>query len=174
MLFFNKKFKGFSKEDFSFLKLNKDEIEIPAGGNHPGSFGFKRKNHIHEGIDIYCEENDIVYSISKGKVIKVDLFTGKEIGSPWWNTTYYIAIENEEYVFVYGELFPFVKEGDIIDIETQLGKIIPVLKEDKGRPLNMLHFEVYLRKDFFEPSEWVSKKPKGLLDPIHILEKLNL
>lgn len=173
-MFFKKEFKGYSYEDFSFLKLKSNEFEIPAGGNHPGSFGFKRKNHIHEGIDIYCSENDIVYSISEGTVIKVDLFTGKEIGSPWWNTTSYIAIENKEYVFVYGELESFVKEGDIIEIGMPLGKIIPVLKEDKGRPLNMLHFEVYLKKEFSEPKEWIKNKPKGLLDPILILKEINL
>jgi hypothetical protein len=53
----------------------------------PGSFAFVRKNHVHEGIDLYCKENTIVLG---GKIL--------------WHG-----------VVVYGELTPTVKENDIVE-----------------------------------------------------------
>lgn len=148
--------------------------EIPSAP-HPGAFGVKRKNHIHEGIDLYCEESDKVYSMMDGKIIRIDAFTGVHAGSPWWNDTWYVLIEHNDFTINYGEIIPDkslfvgkeVKEGDII------GEVKMVLKKDKGRPKSMLHLEMY-EKGTKEPiKEWAlgEEKPHQLLDPTNYLQQ---
>ena len=68
MFFKNYKLVGYTSDDYSFKKLNPFEVQIPIG-NHPGSFGYKRKCHTHEGIDLYCQDNDEVISLTDGKII---------------------------------------------------------------------------------------------------------
>ena len=165
---------GFTNKDFSFENLKDYELEIPHG-KHPGAFGFKRKNHTHEGIDIYCKENDIVLSLTNGKVLDINYFTGEVVNSPWWNNTQYIAIEYKNYVIVYGELIvnSNIKINDIVSKEQELGRITPVLKQNKNnRPINMLHLELYDKEHYTEPKEWIDIKPKGLLNPIILLKEL--
>lgn len=169
MFFKNYKLKGFTTEDYSFKKLNPLEVEIPIGENHPGSFGYKRKYHTHEGIDLYCQENDEVLSITDGKIIDINFFTGEKVGSPWWNNTYYVAIEYKDFIIVYGEIKvnDNLKIGDSIKKGDTLGYVIPVLKSSKNdRPMNMLHLELYDKNYYTEPKEWIEKKPDGLLSPL--------
>ena len=177
MIFKNYKLIGFTNKDFSFKNLKDNEFEIPYGDEHPGAFGFKRKNHSHEGIDLYCKENDIVLSLTNGKIIDIGKFTGVSIGSSWWNETEYIAIEYKDYVIVYGELIvnSNLKVNDIILENQELGKITPVLKKVKNdRPINMLHLELYEKKHYVEPKEWIEEKPLGLLNPLILLTQLNI
>ena len=47
-------------------------------------FGAKRKYDYHTGVDLFCEENEEVYSIYDGIIINVIEFTGFS-ESPWWN-----------------------------------------------------------------------------------------
>ena len=35
----------------------------------------------------------------------------------------------------------------------------------------MLHLELYNKKYYEEPKEWITKKPKGLLNPILLLKE---
>lgn len=156
----------------------KDIAEIPVGINHPGSFGFVRKNHIHEGIDIYCELGDEVFSMEDGEIVKIIPFTGEIAGSPWWNNTYSILIKHQNYFINYGELIPhkdlFV--GQKISKGHILGHITPVLRKDKGRPMNMLHLEAYILNSPLNHTpiniwDLTKKKPNHLLNPLFILEK---
>lgn len=166
---------GLTNKDFSFEDLKENELEIPYGNNHPGAFGFQRKNHIHEGIDLYCKENDIVISLTNGKVIDINYFTGDIVNSSWWNTTQYIAVEYNKYIIVYGELIvnKSLSIGDTILENQELGYIVPVLKNSKNnRPINMLHLELYDKRFYKEPKEWIDKKPKGLLDPFLLIDEL--
>ena len=155
-----------------FLTSYVDETEIPLPP-HPGSFGYVRKNHIHEGVDLYAEEGDPVFAIEEGFIITIKAFTGSMADSPWWNDTYSILIEHRKHVINYGEITPlpelvvgsFVKAGDLI------GNIKTVLKKDKGRPMSMLHLEMY-KKGTLEPiKEWSldQEQPECLLDPTHLL-----
>lgn len=156
----------------------KNIAEIPVGVTHPGSFGYVRKNHIHEGIDIYCENGDEVFSMEDGVIEKIIPFTGEIAGSPWWNNTYSILIRHNQFFLNYGELIPCddlyigqkIKEGHSI------GFITTVLKKDKGRPMNMLHLEAYT---LFSPlskmpiSGWAltTSRPEYLFNPSFLLEK---
>lgn len=154
----------------------KDIAEIPIGDTHPGSFGYVRKNHIHEGIDIYCEFGDEVFSIEEGIIEKIIPFTGSIAGSPWWNNTYSILVRHKHCYINYGEIIPcddlftgeYIREGRI------LGYITPVLKTNKGRPMNMLHLEAYSLKSSISAIPIKSwdldmQKPDYLLNPSALL-----
>lgn len=99
------------------------------------------------------------------------------MNSPWWNDTKYIAVEYNDFVIVYGELRVKynLNVGDIIKQDDVLGNIIPVLKSPKnGRPASMLHSELYNKNLYTEPKEWINEIPKGLLNPLILLEFLNI
>lgn len=160
----------------SFLSSYKHNIEIPIH-NHPGSFGFIRKNHIHEGIDLYAEEGDEVFCIFSGVVVNILPFTGTIAGSSWWNNTYCVLIESENEVLNYGEIIPSnqLSIGQNVCSGDSIGFITPVLIKNKGRPMNMLHLECY-DKGTKEPiKEWSlnTPKPSHLKDPTTIIKKLS-
>ena len=120
-------------------------------------FGAVRKHDIHTGIDIFIHEDAPVYLPFDGEVVKIGNFTGSNAEptpSPWWNDTQYVIVkrtiptfywygEPQDRYVLYGEIcinpemFVGCKlhEGDII------GNIVQVLKNDKGRPMSMLHIE---------------------------------
>lgn len=163
-----------SSDSQSFEKRNfEKETEILIG-EHVGAFGTERKNHVHEGIDLYCELGDEVFAMESGTVTLIEDFTGPKANSPWWEDTRAVHIEGESGVIIYGEIIEkedlklgdFVKEGEFI------GKIKTVLKKDKGRPMNMLHLELHehgTRASY----EWKNdeEKPKSLKDPTSLLIK---
>jgi len=161
-----------------FLENYQEKTEIPLAP-HPGSFAKERKNHIHEGVDLYCEKGDEVFAIEDGVIVKIKPFTGTLIQSPWWNDTWCVMVEGKSGVFNYGEIIPnenlkegmSLKEGDII------GTIETVLKKDKGRPMNMLHLELYKSGTTDAILEWSlnEEKPNHLLDPTQkLLELANI
>ena len=88
-----------------FLDKYQKATEIPILP-HPGAFGKKRKNHQHEGIDLYCEKGDEVLAIEDGVVIKIKKFTGEHVGSNWWNNSWCVLVEGVTGVFNYGEIIP--------------------------------------------------------------------
>jgi murein DD-endopeptidase MepM/ murein hydrolase activator NlpD len=148
-----------------------DIFELPE--NPQGLFGAERKYDIHTGIDFYCNEGDPVYSIEDGVVSKITQFTGEKVGSPWWNDTYAIMIKGS-YLFLYGEVKPIVSVGDYVNSGQVIGNVIPVLKKDKGLPINMLHLELYELDYNGDGVIWNfnSDKPKKLLDPTNIVKEL--
>ncbi len=160
--------------EHGFLNSYKNCVEIPLLP-HPGAFSKVRKNHIHEGVDLYCENGDEVYSMFKGKVISIIKFTGEHAGSKWWNNTWSVLVEHEDFVINYGEIIPNedVFEGMEIQEGFCLGKVTTVLKEDKGRPRNMLHLEMYASGTTKHLNSWDldMKKPENLLNPTQLLMK---
>jgi hypothetical protein len=110
-----------------------------------------------------------------GKVLAIIKFTGEHEGSPWWNNTWSILVEHEKFVINYGEIEPnpSIVEGMLIEEGTCLGKVLTVLKEDKGRPMNMLHLEMYEYGTLKHLKSWDlnQEKPANLLDPTPLLLK---
>lgn len=159
----------------AFLVSYKDTTEIPIA-THPGSFGYVRKNHIHEGVDLYAEEGDDVVAIEKGIIRKIIPFTGEIANTPWWNNTYSIFVEHDGYMINYGELIPTnqLKEGDVVEAGEVIGHIRTVLLKDKGRPMAMLHIEMYKPDAVAPVTEWTlnTNKPEYLLDPTELLKSL--
>lgn len=143
----------------------------------PAAFAYKRSYYYHPGVDLYCAEGQEVVAIEDGIVVNVEVFTGPtaEPPSPWWNPTHSIMIEGSSGVLGYCELEPMhyiargfsIKEGDVV------GKIIPVLKRDKGNGTTMLHLEHYL-SGTREHMTWHHNElqPINMLDPEIILSKI--
>lgn len=146
--------------------------EIPLSP-HPGSFGFVRKNHIHEGVDLYANDGDPVFSIEDGVVIDIRPFTGTIAESPWWNDTYCVLVEHNGYVINYGEIIPSrnLSEGSVLKGGDIIGNIRTVLLQDKGRPMSMLHLEMYAKGTIEPIKEWSlhTPQPEHLLDPTPLL-----
>jgi len=143
---------------------------LPVGDAHPGAFGFVRRNHIHEGVDLYCPEGTPVRAVEDGVVVAVIPFTGPsaEPSSPWWHDTSAILIEGASGVVVYGEVEvgSGIVEGVRVGAGETIASVVPVLKKDKGRPMTMLHLELHTPgvRDAFE---WTQEggRPESLLDP---------
>lgn len=123
---------------------------------HPGAFNVKRKYDVHEGIDLYCNNNTLVYPMLSGEVLNIGLFTGDKVGSPWWEETYYITIYNKQrnITICYGEIHkPLLKIGENISKSHLISKVKNVLDESKirkdipGHSNYMLHLEIYEGKE---------------------------
>ncbi len=144
-------------------------------GQHDGAFGFVRKHDVHTGIDLYCNPFEKVHAIECGEVVGIIDFTGSKADSPWWNDTRAILIEGASGVFVYGEVKERegLKIGDNIECGEVIGEVITVLQKDKGKPMTMLHIELYEHK--YRDVVWWElgkEKPEPLLDPTKILTEI--
>jgi hypothetical protein len=138
-------------------------------------FGAIRKHDIHTGIDIYCNDGDSVWCVESGVLEKVEQFTGPEVNSPWWNTTYAVTIRTESHLMLYGEIIPMLgmEIGQYIEAGTLLGFVTPVLKVNKGlNPLSMLHFEMYSDQPVALVWNKGEPRPTNLIDPTEYLLKL--
>lgn len=148
--------------------LNPMPVDIPGHG-HPGGFGTPRKFDVHTGIDLYCENNADVFAIESGTVAAIVGFTGPTAGSSWWNETDAIIIKSNKdgkYI-VYGEVIARCSVGDEVEAGDFIGRVVTVLKKDKGLPMNMLHLEYYDTDFDLDPVVWNlnEPQPKSLLHP---------
>lgn len=158
--------------EHGFLNSYEHATEIPLLP-HPGAFSKVRKNHIHEGIDLYCQEGDPVIAMESGVIVNIKAFTGDIAGSPWWNNTWAVLIKSPCGVLNYGEIqpSPHWQIGDTIQEGEIIGHVVTVLKKDKGRPRSMLHLEYYEEGTIDSIPEWPlnTLKPLQLKDPTHLL-----
>jgi len=152
----------------------KCKIQLPTD-TEPGRFGAVRKFDIHTGVDLYCDDGEPVYAIEDGTIINHGRFTGASIGFPWWEETDCICIKGKSGIILYGEITIreellnriWIKEGELI------GHVKRVLKVDKGRPMSMLHIELYNENYVGHWVEWTLDQPRptGLEDITPILQK---
>lgn len=164
-----------SSDSDSFKQVNLEiQTTVPLFP-HVGSFGVPRKNHNHEGIDLYCPEGDAVYAVSSGTVVGIHPFTGLLANSPWWHDTSCIMVESMAGmgVFCYGEIDvnPSISVGDVIGKGDLIGHVKRVLINDKGRPMSMLHFERYIDGTVAPIAQWASSadKPLSLINPTSVI-----
>lgn len=167
----------FKTTDFTFSYKSVDfrfQSEIPTG-LHPGAFGVRRKHHIHEGVDLYCLDGEPVFNMLDGVVIYKSYFTGELAGTPWWNNTECIMIKTESGVINYGEIIVdrHLNIGDVVTEGQRLGVVTQVLKTDKGRPLSMLHVELYDAMATKPAMSWNidAPRPQFLMNPTELLMK---
>lgn len=128
---------------------------------HYGAYMVKRKHDVHTGVDLYAPEGAEVYAIEDGEVVCVRCFTGLEAGCPHWHTTWAVDIEGYTGTVCYGEIKPDIEinEGKFIKKGTPIGKVMTVLKKDKGKAMSMLHFALhrhgwkYLMQDQRDPEK---------------------
>lgn len=158
-------------ESFTTVALaTETEVPLPP---HPGAFLAVRKNHQHEGIDLYGLPGDAVLALEAGVVVYCGPFTGPKAGSPWWADTQCVMVRGMHGVFNYGEisLMAGIKVGAAVKAGQPLGKLKTVLLKDKGRPMTMLHLERYTAATQ-EPLKEValgSSRPPELLDPTRVV-----
>jgi len=162
-------------EDFKNFKPG--HTGVPIGPDHPGSFGYKRTHHTHEGLDLYCPDGTPVHAVEDGMVVGLIPFTGSHANppSPWWNDTWALLVEGDSGVVVYGEIQAALDfwPNDFIKGGEPIGHVKQVLKTDKGRPMSMLHLELHGHgtKEIFD---WIDERPPSLLDPTeHLLLPLS-
>lgn len=131
-----------------------------------GKFGAVRKYDIHTGIDLICDVGTEIYAIEDGMVVNIEVFTGPNAESPWWNETMAVLVEGESGVICYGEIEALVEIGQQVKTGELIGKVKRVLKKDKGKPTSMLHLELY--KAGTKNTVWWhinERQPDCLLDP---------
>lgn len=141
-----------------------------ASQAHPGSFGVERQHHFHEGVDLYTTPNALVFAVEAGQVVAISPFTGSTLGHTWWNDTDAIFVHGNSGIVVYGELRTVgVHVGDIVRPGQKIGRVVRVLKTDKGRPMDMLHLELRdsAHSDALVLFDWKKNmaRPDWLLDP---------
>lgn len=125
---------------------NKPEglVQIPVAP-HCGSFLARRKNHLHEGVDLYCPIHTPIFAIEPGVVEWIGPFTGILAKSHWWLDTQAVIVAGPKRKILYGEIVPAYRlaVGMPVSEGQKIGRVAQVLAEDKGRPMCMLHMEVY-------------------------------
>ena len=154
----------------------------PLFPDEPGRFGFERAEDVHSGVDLYCELGTEVVAVEDGSVVAVEWFTGQHVldpdGNPssWWNDTQVVLVEGASGIVAYGEVSARVAPGDSVVAGQVVGVVDKaVLKSFKGRPMVMLHLELYGAKvpdDRGSLTTWWDKgtpKPPHLLDPTPLL-----
>lgn len=145
---------------------------MPAPGS-PAAFGVCRKHHIHEGVDLHCNETEAVYTVEAGKVVGIVNFTGPKAGSPWWLDTKAVMVEGASGVVLYGEIEPAIglMLGEQMNVGESIGRVKRVLRTDKGAPTSMLHLELR-EHGYTELFDWKLDQPRPdwLLDPTQFLK----
>lgn len=146
---------------------------VPQKG-HPGAFGAVRRHDCHTGVDLYVPDGTPVYSLEDCRIVDVSYFTGPNANPPcdWWEETWSVTVQNNgsNNYLLYGELTPSVFKDDVVKAGDVIGYVKRVLKRDKGKPMSMLHVEMYSHIQDEHPywklgDEW----PYGLLDPTNYL-----
>lgn len=176
----DKNYLGLTSDSEHFKSIDIAHSMMIPLENHPGGFGFIRKNHIHMGIDLYAVAGDPVYALENGHVVWFGNFTGRPSESSWWNDTEAIMIEHDEATIVYGEIViplsllkDFQEGRKNISKGQIIGYIKPVLKKDKGRPTSMLHLEMYQKGTLWPLDDWPlnTPQPRTLLNPTQWLHE---
>ena len=156
----------------------------PILPDEPGTFGSVRLEDVHTGVDLYCEMGTDVLAVEDGTVLYCEWFTGQHVATPsgepavWWNDTQVILIQGASGIVAYAEVDPYsiiVKAGDKVVAGQKIAAVRePVLKSFKGRPMVMLHLELYSEVTdtgtTWSPSHTVwwekgKEKPTNLIDP---------
>jgi hypothetical protein len=170
-------------ESESFRDFDSMTTGIPVHP-HPGSFGFVRRNHVHEGVDLYCQDGTLVTAVEPGIVVAILPFTGEDAMSinprtgeleklDWWHDTAVVMVEGASGVVAYGEITPDCRVGVVLQAGDVVGRVKKVLKKDKGRPMAMLHLELHKRGTIV-PTCWYQEngQPSSLMDPTPYLVQL--
>ncbi len=152
--------------------INVEKKEFPEDSAR--KFKAKRNNNrFHTGTDLMTKEGTDVFSIEKGIVKKIFLFTypGLDDYNDYLNT-YAVVIENEDGNYaLYGEVRNVkVKEGQEVNPGDKIAEVGRIFEDRPNH--TMLHFE-YHSKIPNETTKWYkNKKPEGLLNSDEYLREV--
>lgn len=159
-------------------ELSAGVLQLPLSP-HPGAFAVKRKHHTHEGVDLYCPDKTPVICPFDCEVVDIFDFTGEKANTPWWNDTQSLLLKSVDSRFNYSinlgeiEVSESLYKGVSVKAGQCVGWVKTVLKKDKGRPMSMLHLELYEPTSTCVSSGWYSEeKPDLLIDPTQFLLSL--
>jgi len=145
------------------------DYPAPEGQN---AFGAVRRHDIHTGVDLVCDVGTPVYAMEAGVVVNTFIFTGEKVGTPWWHETHGVLIQGNAGNILYGEIaINKLEVGDEVISGQCIGWVMQVLINDKGRPMSMLHLELYDHSYCGIGVVWKlgEEKPSELRDPTPIL-----
>lgn len=145
------------------------DYPVPEG---PNAFGAVRKHDIHTGVDLLCDVGTPVYAMESGVVVNTFVFTGEKVGTPWWHETHGVLIQGATGNILYGEIsINNLEVDDEVFAGQCVGWVKQVLVKDKGRPMSMLHLELYDHSYHGIGVVWNlgEEKPSKLRDPTTIL-----
>jgi hypothetical protein len=152
-----------------------DPMPLVPVAPHQGGFGTVRRHDYHTGVDLYAADGTPLVAIEAGYIVKLGLFTGANVHTPWWNETWAILIEGAHGGICYGEIQPAsgLRPGLFVNECARLGVVRQVLRTDKGLPTSMLHVELYRTGYRGDWAEWDldSPQPEGLMDPTPLLHE---
>jgi murein DD-endopeptidase MepM/ murein hydrolase activator NlpD len=164
-----------SRDSMGFQALDLSRRTPLPLAPHPGAFGARRANHMHEGVDLYAPEGERVSAIEAGAVVAIIEFTGPLAGSEWWLPTRALMAQGSRGVWVYGEIEPRdgLRVGDLVAEGEFLGEVRRVLRNDKGRPTSMLHVELRADASDLSAACWAlgAEPPSRQLDPTPALAR---
>ena len=150
---------------------------VPAGSEHDGAFARVRKFDVHTGVDLYCNPGQEVTAVEDGVVVGIEIFTGPNAESPWWHETRAVLVEGDSGVVLYGELQEYgnITVGTKLRTGDAIGQVVQVRREARGKPMTMLHFELYdhgvTKSVWWQHGE---PKPPALQDPTEKLIEAHL
>lgn len=146
--------------------------EIPMW-DHVGAFGIERVHDVHTGVDLYCAEGTAVYAMEDSYYVSSPYFTGERVGTPWWEDTDALMLAGASGVLLYGEIQFVALPSMHIPIRAGqlIGHVKRVLKNDKGRPMSMLHMERYVHGTRGHVHVWPlgAERDPSLLDVTSLL-----
>jgi len=147
-----------------------DPVLVPRSPAY-GAFGARRKYDVHTGVDLVVPVGTPVLAIEDGIVVGVEPFTGPLAGCPWWLPTDCVMVEGDSGVIIYGEIETKCEQWEFVEEGSVLGRVLRVLRNDKGKPLSMLHLELYEQGYRAVGSVWPldGPRPPQLLDPTPML-----
>ncbi len=151
----------------------KRKPRVPLGRD-AGAFGAVRRYDTHTGVDLYANHGSSVFAMEDGIVVGHGPFTGPAAGSPWWLDTDALLVEGESGVILYGEIKSEWRPGMLVREGDKIAVVERVLREFKGKPVTMLHLELYSHgyRGGASPGEtWTldGSRPDMLQDPTPLL-----
>src|SRR5262245_21902124 len=109
-----------------------DPMPLVPRAPHQGGFGAVRRHDYHTGVDLYVGDGTPLIAIEAGYVVKLGLFTGEGVGTPWWNETWAVVIEGAHGAICYGEIqaATWLRPDVFVGEGAQLGTVRRVLRTD--------------------------------------------
>ncbi|ATU08499.1 M23 family metallopeptidase [Methanohalophilus portucalensis] len=165
-------------------------VHIPDDGD-AGCFWEDREDRHHCGIDLYAEKGTPIFAIEEGEVVEIGIMTSPSMIG-YWNKTYHLIVRgNSGIYYKYGEMGMTIPEkGSRVKKYDRIGEVGQVLNTEmidntspkyiqalKEKNPAMLHLEIWGKypvtdhKLYLGGNWFGSKKPPGLLDPLHYLHK---